>query len=65
MIARVLEKSILDHLFQGKVILQMGARQTGKTTLMKKIAEKHEKYLWLNGDEYDIKRDSEILLPQN
>lgn len=55
MIARALEKSILDHLFQGKVILLMGARQTGKTTLMKKIAEKHENYLWLNGDEYDIK----------
>jgi predicted AAA+ superfamily ATPase len=55
MIARALERSINEHLFQGKVILLMGARQTGKTTLMRKIAEKHENILWLNGDEYDIK----------
>lgn len=55
MIARALERSINDQLFKGKIILLMGARQTGKTTLMKKIAEKHKDFLWLNGDEYDIK----------
>lgn len=36
-IDRIVEKSIKERLFQGKVIVLYGARQVGKTTLAKKI----------------------------
>ncbi len=32
----------------------MGARQTGKTTLLKKIVNQKEKVLWLSADEPDV-----------
>lgn len=54
MIQRSLQKTIENNLFKGKVILLLGARQTGKTTLLKKIAASNQNVLWLNGDEYDI-----------
>ncbi len=41
-ISRLLEKSIKNDLFKGKVIIIYGARQVGKTTLAKKIAEKYK-----------------------
>ena len=34
---RILQKTIIDKLFCGKAIILTGARQTGKTTLIKKI----------------------------
>jgi uncharacterized protein len=37
MYTRILEKSIKNHLFKGKVIILYGPRQVGKTTLVKKI----------------------------
>ncbi len=54
MIARIIEDSIVKNLFKNKVILLFGARQTGKTTLLKNIAQREKDVLWLNGDEYDI-----------
>jgi predicted AAA+ superfamily ATPase len=54
MVERYLERIITSRLFKNKVILLLGARQTGKTTMLKKIANQHENVLWLNGDEYDI-----------
>ena len=36
---RILEKKILEKLFQGKIITLLGPRQSGKTTLSKKIIE--------------------------
>ena len=36
-----LETEIEKKLFTGKAILLMGARQTGKTTLLKKIVQDH------------------------
>lgn len=56
MINRFLEKSINDQLFKNKVILLLGARQTGKTTLLKQVAKQNDDVLWLNGDEYDIQQ---------
>jgi len=37
---RFLQKNIEDSLFKGKIIIVYGARQVGKTTLVKKILEK-------------------------
>jgi predicted AAA+ superfamily ATPase len=41
MVPRKLETEIEKKLFTGKAILLMGARQTGKTTLLKKIVQDH------------------------
>ena len=54
MITRFLQKSIEEKMFKGKVITLLGARQTGKTTLLKLIAKNYSKMVWLNADEYDI-----------
>ena len=54
MIDRLLYKSIEDKLFKGKIILLAGARQVGKTTLLKQILHNKEGVLWLNGDEMQV-----------
>lgn len=54
MISRFLSKTIEDKLFKGKVIVLLGARQVGKTTLLKQILTKNEEVLWLNGDEMQV-----------
>ena len=54
MIERLLYKSIEDKLFKGKVIVLAGARQVGKTTLLKQILRNKEGVLWLNGDEMQV-----------
>ena len=41
-------------MFKGKVIILLGARQVGKTTLLKQILTKNEEVLWLNGDEMQV-----------
>ena len=53
MIKRVLEDRIYDKLFDGKAIILLGARQCGKTTLLKKIVRNKSDVLWLNADETD------------
>jgi predicted AAA+ superfamily ATPase len=53
MIARSLESEIEKKLFAGKAIIILGARQTGKTTLLKKILERKSDVLLLNADEAD------------
>lgn len=51
MIARTLEKIFKGRLFSGKVILLLGPRQVGKTTLMKTIFKDFDgKSIWLNAD---------------
>jgi predicted AAA+ superfamily ATPase len=54
MIERLLYKSIEDKLFKGKIIVLLGARQVGKTTLLKQMLQKQEHVLWLNGDEMQV-----------
>lgn len=54
MIPRIIEKAIEQHLFKGKVILLYGARQTGKTTLVKKLLDNHGG-AYFNADEPDIR----------
>jgi predicted AAA+ superfamily ATPase len=54
MILRTLGKIIENNLFTGKAIIILGARQVGKTTLIKNLLENNTDLLWLNGDETDI-----------
>ena len=52
MFKRVLLQEILDRCFKQKAIIILGARQVGKTTLLKMILKDHkEKALYLNCDE--------------
>lgn len=49
MITRLLQKKIEKNLFKGNVIIIYGARQVGKTTLVKQIIESSkEKSKYLN-----------------
>ena len=54
MIERILYKAIADKLFKGKIIILSGARQVGKTTLLKQIMKENKDVLWLNGDEMQV-----------
>lgn len=54
MIERFLYKTIEDKLFKGKIIILTGARQVGKTTLLKQIFREKDDVLWLNGDEMQV-----------
>jgi len=54
MIPRITESKIEARLFKGKVVLLYGARQTGKTTLVKDLLEKHEGS-YFNADEPDVR----------
>lgn len=54
MVERFLYKTTEDKLFKGKVIILTGARQVGKTTLLKQIFREKDDVLWLNGDEMQV-----------
>ena len=54
MIRRDIQQRIEQKLFKGKVILLLGPRQVGKTTLLKEIIKDRGDALWLNADEPDI-----------
>lgn len=54
MIKRILEQELQQKFHQGKAIILMGARQVGKTTLLKDIFKNRTDYIWLNADESDI-----------
>ena len=55
---RTIQPLIESHLFQGKVIVIYGARQVGKTTLVREILTKYpDRSLYLNCDEPDIRQD--------
>lgn len=54
MIARILAPQLKEKFFKGKALLLMGARQIGKTTLLKEIVGTQTEVLWLSGDEPDV-----------
>ena len=49
-IHRILKEQLTYWLNKGKVLVLTGARQVGKTTLIKDLF-KEEQLLWLNGDD--------------
>jgi len=54
MIHRILSNTIQTRLNRGKAIILLGARQVGKTTLIKELFKTSSDVLWLNGDESDV-----------
>ena len=56
LIPRILQQEIESVLFKNKVILIFGARQVGKTTLLREIQKKYpDNSVYLNCDEPDIR----------
>ena len=51
MLNRELENTISKKVNSGKAIIIVGPRQTGKTTLLKKIVKKYKNSLYLNADD--------------
>ena len=54
MIGRILSQNIENVLYKNKAIILLGARQTGKTTLLRQLFENKSNTLWLNGDDSDV-----------
>lgn len=50
-ISRSLEQTIQEKIGKGKVVILLGPRQTGKTTLITNICEKYPRWLSLNCDD--------------
>lgn len=55
MINRALQTALNARLYDGKAIILTGARQVGKTTLLRTLFGNSEDTLWLNGDEADVR----------
>jgi predicted AAA+ superfamily ATPase len=55
LIPRLLYPELEKELFQGRAIVLLGARQVGKTTLLKLITENKQQVLWLNADESAVR----------
>lgn len=54
MIERSLQKIIDSKINSGKAIIIMGARQVGKTTILKQSFGNDPDTIWINGDEPDV-----------
>lgn len=54
-IKRTIQAEVEKKLFKGKLIVIYGARQVGKTTLVKAIQNKTQESIYLNCDEPDIR----------
>ena len=55
MIRRVLENRVRSLMGAGKAIVVMGARQVGKSTLLRALLGGQSDVLWLNGDDDDVR----------
>jgi len=47
--------TLLNWSGRGKVLILIGARQVGKTTLLKSLFAKGDSYVWFNADEISVK----------
>jgi predicted AAA+ superfamily ATPase len=54
MISRRIAQIILDELFLNKAIVILGARQVGKSTLLKSIFSERKDVLWLDAENPDV-----------
>jgi predicted AAA+ superfamily ATPase len=54
MIPRILNKNLKIKFFRGKIIVLLGPRQVGKTTLLKSIVANLNDTLWLNADNFEV-----------
>jgi len=55
MIARTVVDNIRKRLADRKVMVILGSRQVGKTTLFHQLLDDHKEVLWWNGDESDVR----------
>ncbi|MFT4205431.1 MAG: ATP-binding protein [Chitinophagaceae bacterium] len=55
MVSRQVESGILKNFNDNKVVILLGARQVGKTSLLSKLTENQDKVLWLYGDDADTR----------
>lgn len=55
LIKRTIQEKVEQSLFKGKVVVIYGARQVGKTTLVKEIQKKYTDSLYINCDEPDVR----------
>ncbi len=63
MIARILSKEIDQRLNSGKAIIILGARQVGKSSLLRERFANNNSVVWLEGDnKYLIKYNRHIFL---
>ncbi len=54
-VVRQIQGAIRNDFFKGKVIVLLGARQVGKSTLIKMLSENEEsKTLWFDGENADV-----------
>ena len=60
MINRQIYQTLLNTKESKKVVVVLGPRQTGKTTLLKKIAHEIGIHLWLNCDDPNIRESLEL-----
>jgi uncharacterized protein len=58
MVQRLIQNKIAEQCFKGKAIVLLGARQVGKTTMLKQIQQQLQVLsTWLNADEADIRKE--------
>jgi predicted AAA+ superfamily ATPase len=62
---RDLQNQLEKWLFKGKVLVLIGARQVGKTTLLQQMFQNNKETLWLNADESTIRNRFEELSLNN
>lgn len=50
MVTRIIENNIHNEFFKGKAIIILGARQVGKSSLLKKMFANRKDTVWIDGD---------------
>ena len=58
---RDLQNQLEKWLYKGKVLVLIGARQVGKTTLLQQMFQYNKETLWLNADESSMRNRFEEL----